>query len=982
LRYDGKYDAPINDAWYVAEDTGGGVTGNFTTGGLVTWDNGAGLTGQGICASFEVVVGGPNYTRLYLVEVEGVLPNDNGVTVYTDVESGNTFTIAGSRRGQPLLEATSELDSTPLADTVTKYLEQLDIIQTSITADAKVPGLGPITGGFQSGDTVYAARDFFSVAFDAGVNEPNLGDEITIGTFSGFVAGIDITASTWADDAAEGYLYLEPKQFGTTQESIYNSQVTAGSTITNTTQTNTLGTVNPYINTDTPATWRRKGLLWKATQANGWEHVDTGWSVPFNAGTNAPGVQTLPLYYTNSTTIAQDTGWLNPDSVNQYNGKAALAPWSNLANATSSNNTYATCSLSGGQDSAMLEASFVDTVDDTVGDVIGMEFRIEARASVINIVTMEKLYLVDQGGGVVESFGFETLDKGSTTAELSSSDAFYTFGGQVDMMGWPEKTIDDFNSGRLRVRAQFRLNGGGSATVSVDTIQIKYHYVPRELKVYFYDTINFIDQTSALLHSFNVLDGSFPNNDATGWFTIHDLADPKFLRAGLEVRTEPAGAGTLIATTSGRPRYNFMPGSYDLELTGSRWQTLEANFYENEDGRAVYGATGASPSFSFDINERFSYTRLPISAGKDKPRHIAFQQNHLLLSVGSFVLVSAPGSPSAFNPIEGGSSWSVKDPVTGLLPTASNATAVLCRESIFALIGTNFDPSTGDAYTQVVEPESGCIEYTAVIASGKPLYVDHHGVSTIETSDKYGDFKTRPYSRAIYQWLKDRVTGNPRKTVDEDRPVQAIPVRNKNQYRVFFGDGYILNMSLPVGQEDFAKPMLMHYDTVNFSGNYVPTWLDSKVLSSGRERVVMGTEDGEVYIVDGVNKMEVDATEVDCYITINPYNGNYPQGSTKFPTVTVAGDFFEAQSLSYTIADSYNAPSGTEFTRTIGKYSNPPTLAEGHGYTDINVDTYTDGFGLKLRTTMDGSQPHTLHTLLLHTRQKGANRNNVQVPRG
>lgn len=146
----------------------------------------------------------------------------------------------------------------------------------------------------------------------------------------------------------------------------------------------------------------------------------------------------------------------------------------------------------------------------------------------------------------------------------------------------------------------------------------------------------------------------------------------------------------------------------------------------------------------------------------------------------------------------------------------------------------------------------------------------------------------------------------------------------------------------------------------------------------------MGDKSGRVWIVDGANAIVDDegTTEVDCWFTINPYNADYPQGSTKFSQATLMGDFFEAQDITYQMGDSYLPPTGSEFTKSLGSYTYSPTLTELHGYVTLNTDTFTDGFSLKIKTSMDGSRPHTAHTLLLHARPKGSDRNSTQYPRG
>jgi hypothetical protein len=640
--------------------------------------------------------------------------------------------------------------------------------------------------------------------------------------------------------------------------------------------------------------------------------------------------------------------------------------------------------LAAGERSGILDVrnDLTDTIPASASAILGIEARIKCQASANDAIRIDRIYLADQGGGSEVSFNFQSFQL-TTNEHITTSNTFYEFGGQLDLWGYSNKTLEELKAGNLRLRIGFVNDSGGSETVSVDVMQIKVHYVPRGQTLWFYDTLTTSDVAEGDLFSYNILDGDWATNDAFGFMTFHEVSNPENIQGGLEIRTAASGGGDLIGVTNAEARYNLLPGQYDMEQSNGFYETLVTNFYENEEGEAVYGCTGASPSFVFDSDEKFSYTRLPINPGKDKPRHVSVHANHLLLSVGSFVLVSAPASPGTFDGLNGGTSWSVRDPVTGLVPTSGSTTAVICNNSTHALLGTNFDITDGDAYVQNVSSSSGGVEYT-VHNVVQPLYLDFNGVSTIQTTDQFGDFSTRPYSSAIEGWLQSRLQNLKGNANADSGVVCATVVRSKGQYRVYFKDGYILNLRVPRNQEDFAKPMLGHYDPVNLGTDYVPTWINSFVLTSGRERVVMGDASGRVWIVDGANSIVDDSgtTEVDCWYTLNPYNADYPQGSTKVTQVTLMGDFYEAQDITYQIGDSYFPPSGTEFTKSLGTYEFSPTLEERHSYVTLNTDTFTDGFSLKIKTQMDGSQPHTCHTMLLHARPKGSDRNATQYPRG
>jgi hypothetical protein len=473
---------------------------------------------------------------------------------------------------------------------------------------------------------------------------------------------------------------------------------------------------------------------------------------------------------------------------------------------------------------------------------------------------------------------------------------------------------------------------------------------------------------------------------ATGYMSFQNIDNPGLIKAGQTIYTRENSGGVVVAVTAGDISRNLLPSEAELAAQKSKWRVIEANFYQNDEGAAIYGTTGADSAFLFDLNDHFAYIRPPIARSKDKPRHVAFLSNHLVLGLDSgHILVSAIDVPNDFDTSGTATTWSFRDPITGLNPIAGNALAVMCRESVHAFIGTQAPSElANDPFrTQHLTPKSGALEYTVADVMG-PMYGDFSGVGTLQTTDKFGDFSPGRLTAAIEDWTRERFQKQPSSALSNKAPVCGIPVRRKNQYRIYFEDGYIL--SLFVGSPERApEAMLGHLDPENLSTDYVPTWMDSTVLSTGRERVVMGDKNGNVWIVDGANGIQTASglTEVPCYITTNPMNTGYPQGATKTYAWTVLGDFMAAQEITTTTGYDYlDVPDDADRTKVIGSYSDAPIFEAEPALTDVYTGVYTDGVSFKIETNMDGSKPHTLHTLLHRFSHKGSGRNNTTINRG
>jgi hypothetical protein len=986
LHYNGTYDAAVENMWYIGGldvNTTIGGAGTFTLGGAVTWENP--LTdkpGSGVCVWWDVDA--PNNTKaLGVVDIDGALPNE--AVEFTDVETGTTFLVADD----PLVleDAVYFHNSQPIAGDITDYLAFINLVNTTIAAQTSstwpnyapnIPGTGAITGGFQFQDIVYAARDYMGAGFNNGGNKPDKEDILTIGGFTGKVAEVVLEAGSWEDGDAAGVILFEPHNGGTNDNTVFDTLSTS-TTITNSTQANTVGAMLLSRN-------RNKGHLWKST-INGWNWLDLGYSIRFKEGENAPSAQVAPLFLPSIagvTSAVQDTGLVFVSSATAVGDTGVYSAFNNVTNVYADDASVADSTLAASGKSQLIECNPTSYIDAEDAEIIGIEVALEASQTVGTDAFITSLRLVNDATGAVQ-YQSDNVADGTT---LTTTPTVYTFGAQTDLWGMKGLTATDLNSGDVKIQVQFE-NGNGAATrtVHVDYVQIKVHYIARGQTLYFYDGSS--DVATADVYAFERHDGDWDSapaaadGDATGYMTLHNVSDPSAIVAGLTMRTDASGGGVLVAVTAGDISRNLLPSEAELTTEGSKWRTIEANFYPNDEGNGIYGATGAGSAFLMDVDDHFAFIRPPIAQDKDKPRHVAFHANHLALGMPSgHVMVSAIDVPNDFDTSGTATIWSFRDPVTGLNPLAGNALGVMCKESVNALLGTTAASGSTDPFrTQSITPKSGTLEYTVADVMG-PMYADFSGVGTVATSDKFGDFAPGRLTVAIEDWTRDRFQNRPSSELADKGPVMGIPVRAKGQYRIYFEDGYILSLHLGDGQQP-PQPMWSHMEPETLDTTYVPSWMDSTVLSTGRERVVMGDRNGQVWIVDGANGIQEAGglTTVKCHITTNPVNTGFPQGSHKTHAITVLGDFMGAENITTYVGYDYLDVSSTGRTKEIGDYDAAPVFDAVPDYTDVFVQAFTDGLSFKIETEMDGSKPHTLHTLIQRFSRKGSSRNNTQVPR-
>jgi len=452
-----------------------------------------------------------------------------------------------------------------------------------------------------------------------------------------------------------------------------------------------------------------------------------------------------------------------------------------------------------------------------------------------------------------------------------------------------------------------------------------------------------------------------------GVMTLTNVSAPYKLRTGLEVRSGPTGFGSLIATTTTAGSYNTLPSAAEMAAAKSQYTSVEANFYLDADDESTYTATGASPAFTYD-GTNFSYIHTPFKSSRDKPRHIEFHLNMLALGYDTgHVLLSVIGEPLDFRGVSGGTSWGFRSAITGLKTLPGEVLSVLTRESTGSLEGT--DPSS--IKLKNIQANSGAREYTMqqVIA---PFFLDYYGISTLDATAKYGDFSFGRVSEMITPWLRGRLQDQS-STSGASRTVKgSVVIHNKNQYRLYFNDGYILTASFFTGRG--VEFTWQHYDTVHLSNTYVPNFTHTTVLSTGRERAIMGCNNGWVYVIDGNNNAL--ETSRDAYITLNPTNLGKPESVTKYMHTVVMGQFYGWEVIEAWAATNYvfTSTGGAQATAVIGDPTGAVQLEANSELDSIYLPILADGFSIKLQTQVDGSKPHTLQSLLLRSTTKGTDR--------
>lgn len=250
------------------------------------------------------------------------------------------------------------------------------------------------------------------------------------------------------------------------------------------------------------------------------------------------------------------------------------------------------------------------------------------------------------------------------------------------------------------------------------------------------------------------------------------------LNIGYSLQDLPGGTATAV---------NSLPSASALDIAQSQYEFIVANFYGSEKTTTLYGVSGASRAFSYD-GTTFRFINTGLSFDLDQPRHIAKFKDRLWLAYpNGSVVGSVVGSPEDFSGVSGAVEIAFGDRVVGLQPLAGEALGVFCENSIWYL--------DKDLAPHCISPNTGCIEYT-LAATDRPYYCSANGIMTIEASDKYGEFSGIPLSDKVDPWLRPRLKRIQGKFFSHPSVIGNMIVRTKNQYRLFFRDGFILTMTM------------------------------------------------------------------------------------------------------------------------------------------------------------------------------------------
>jgi len=323
-----------------------------------------------------------------------------------------------------------------------------------------------------------------------------------------------------------------------------------------------------------------------------------------------------------------------------------------------------------------------------------------------------------------------------------------------------------------------------------------------------------ISGASAVLAGITIETGTLAAGTATGRFIFASYTGT-FAGTG---ETVNIGANINVATVAPAPT------AITFAVPGGRFSFGNYNF---GSGLKMYGVDGKNRGFEWD-----GTTLVPITTGMvpDTPHLLIENKSHLFYAFGDSAQHSGIVSPYTWTIITGAGEMAMGDTITGFKMqaggTSESAMTIFTRNHIKTLYGSS-------ALTWNLVPhreEIGAHMYT-IQQMGGTLMLDDRGITSVAAAQEYGNFSDATTSKRVQTWLTDR-----RRLV-----IESCIVRDKNQYRLFFSDGYALFSTF-----DNGKPVGMM--PVNYPN--IPTCAFSLENNSGDEIMMFGDDQGMVYQMD------------------------------------------------------------------------------------------------------------------------------------
>jgi len=327
-------------------------------------------------------------------------------------------------------------------------------------------------------------------------------------------------------------------------------------------------------------------------------------------------------------------------------------------------------------------------------------------------------------------------------------------------------------------------------------------------------------------------------------------------------------------------------GAIQTLPAGGRYEFRNANLYGSLDKQRMYFVNGKGQAMEY--NGLYDTLR-PVVTGMttDTPTHLAIHNYHLFLGFpGGSVQLSGDGNPHSWTVITGATEIAVGDEITGFNEEVGNSLFIFTRNKSFVLQGTTRANFSLDDFNI----NAGAHEWS-VQRIGLGMFFDDRGFTSLLQTQRSGsvNFQENAQSELIQPLVEDLVRNSEVKC--------SHLLRNQNIYRCYFDDGRIVSVGF--SQHEVSGHMPVRYP-------FVANCACSEEDGEGAERILIGTDDGEVFELE--RGTTFDGDDVRAFVRSVLYHSKTPGRIKKYTHARLDGAFKSTLTLNGQIEYDFGDP--------------------------------------------------------------------------
>ncbi len=330
-------------------------------------------------------------------------------------------------------------------------------------------------------------------------------------------------------------------------------------------------------------------------------------------------------------------------------------------------------------------------------------------------------------------------------------------------------------------------------------------------------------------------------------------------------------AGTACIMWKEDPAAGWVTVTTPVLAPGGWFRFENTNFGGSSSTIRMYGCDGANKAFEFDGT---NFHQITTGMADDRPIVLCEHAKHLFLGYrGGSLQHSPPTEPrGVWSVVVNAGEIGMGEELQDLMSLPGGVLGIWCKDSISLLYGTGVGTWDLKSHTK----EAGAVAGT-VQNCGKIIFLNAAGLADFSATNAYGNFKSGTISPAIQPLLDLR----------RKAPVcGSVAVSKKNQYRIFFSDGYFVSVHLGGKYPVFTQG---HYD--------IPVRCISAPKRADDElgNIYFGSDDGYVYKMD--SGVSLDHEPMNAYFRLPYAHQGAPRRKKRYREIEIELDAFGGKQL-------------------------------------------------------------------------------------